>query len=138
MSTRAPVILIRLLLACVLLSGCGRSSPTAPEAIAGLTGVWEGPVVAYPAGEDWSLVRLSVQVNGSTLSGTLVSRNGVSHPVTGTVQDGVVTMEILNLPQQTPCSVVLAVTRVTRSELRGRVSGRCANTLMSEFRLSKV
>lgn len=138
MSTRAPVIPVVLLLACVLLSGCGRSSPTAPEAIAGLTGVWEGLLVAYPVGEDWSVVRLSVQVNGSTVSGTLVSRNGVSHPVTGTVQDGAVTLEILNLPQQTPCSVVLAVTRLTRGELQGRVSGRCPNTLLSEFRLSKV
>ena len=84
MVPRLPLRSLVLLLACVALFGCDQTSPTEPDVRRGLTGTWEGALPSYPAGEDWSRVRLTLQSGGDTVTGTLVSRNGVSHPVTGT------------------------------------------------------
>ncbi|HYI10925.1 MAG TPA: hypothetical protein VEK57_17850 [Thermoanaerobaculia bacterium] len=134
MFPRAPRALALLLaLLTLALLGCNRS-PTAPHSAAELLGVWEGALEAHPAGEDWSRVRIRIEAVGGTLSGTLTSRDGVVHPIS---IDGM-SIGIGQLPQITPCSVTLLVERVSFSAIQGRLSGRCANTLMGSFRLERA
>src|ERR1041384_6138413 len=51
----------------LLIAGCNGSSPTEPDLLAGLNGTWEGELAAYPAGEDWSRVRLSTESIGTSV-----------------------------------------------------------------------
>ncbi|HEX7831265.1 MAG TPA: hypothetical protein VF787_16530 [Thermoanaerobaculia bacterium] len=127
-----------LLLLGILIAGCNGSSPTEPNASLGLNGTWEGELAAYPAGEDWSRVRLSAETIGTSVQGTLTSRNGVTHTVTGSVQGTAISLRINGLPQQTPCDVNLVLTRVAPVAIEGSLGGRCPNTLFGEFRLVRV
>jgi hypothetical protein len=137
MSNRIPAVLA-LALCTFVLFGCDGSSPTDPvQGPTDLTGTWEGGLSAFPTDEDWSRVRLSVQTTGATTTGTLTSRNGVAHPVTGQNAGSTTPLEVGGLPQQAPCSVTLIVKRVDSSAMLGSLSGRCPNTLMSNFRLEK-
>ena len=135
--------LARFLLPAILLFvliGCNGSSPTAPHNAAQLIGTWEGELAVSPAGEDWSRVTLSLELGGDALTGTLTSRNGVTHPVAGTsFESRVFSLEIRELPHaNAPCEVTLVVDEVSSTALEGRLSGRCANTLMSRFRLERA
>ena len=132
-------MLRRSLLLVLLLVACNGSGPTAPHNAAQLIGTWEGEVAAFPAGEDWSRVTLSLQAGGDALIGTLTSRNGVTHPVAGTnPQPGVYVLDVQDLPHLTaPCAVALVVDKVSSTRIEGRLSGRCANTLLSRFRLER-
>jgi hypothetical protein len=103
-----------------------------------MNGTWEGEFAAYPAGEDWSRVRLTTETIGASVQGTLTSRNGVAHPVTGNVLETSIYLEIRDLPQRTPCSVDLVVTRVAPVAIEGSLGGRCPNTLLGEFRLVRA
>lgn len=136
MSARAPLPLVLALLTLALL-GCGRSSPTAPPSAGELLGTWEGALEAYPAGEDWSRVRVKVEAVGGTLRGTLTSRNGVVHPVSVESGPDCTYLGVGVPPQSAPCSVTLAVERVSFSTMEGRLGGRCPNTLMGRFQMER-
>ena len=136
MLPRLPLSLAVSLLTFALVA-CDGSSPTESQSIGRLVGIWEGELAAYPSNEDWSLVRLSLVTAGTTVTGTLTSRNGVVHPVTSRNDAGTTVLEIHDLPQAAPCSVALIVERVSFTTMEGRLSGRCANTLLSDFRLSR-
>lgn len=123
---------------CTLIAfGCKESSPTAPPSAADLNGIWVGELSAFPTGEDWTQVRLSLHTVGTTPTGTLTSRNGVVHPVTGHNESIGTYLEVGQLPQNAPCSVSLIVKRVTSDAMVGSLTGRCPNTLLSNFRLEK-
>ncbi len=119
--------------------GCDGYSPTATQPSPTLAGTWEGALLAAPYDEDWSLVQLSLQTVGTTATGTLVSRNGVTHPVAGIAREDRATLTVMDLPQdRRPCYVQLNVTRISLSDIRGTLAGRCPNTLLgTEFRLSR-
>lgn len=130
-----PVSILTLLLA----SGCDRSSPTEPGSVAQLAGTWQGELRAFPAGEDWSRIVLVLNATGGTLTGTLTSRNAVTHPVSGqSAPAGVHVLQVEELPQQAPCSVTLMVERVSSAAMQGNLSGRCPNTLLGTFRLERL
>jgi hypothetical protein len=138
MPNRSTVLLL-LIIVCAALAGCEEASPTAPQSPAVLIGAWQGPLAASPTGEDWSNVRLTLQVGASgTPTGTLTSKNGVAHPVTSRLENGLYFLDVGTLPQTAPCTVALIVENVSSSVLSGHLSGRCPNTLLDRFRLEKV
>lgn len=127
---RLPVLALALaLLAC-------NGSPTEPENRT-LQGTYEGEVRAFPSGEDWTNVRLTVATTGDTVTGTLLPKSGPSHPVTGQRVSGVYSLEVKELPQSTPCFVTLTVNQIGAASIRGDLGGRCPSTLMTTFRLNR-
>jgi len=130
-----PVILASFLL---MLAACD-GSPTEPENVV-LNGKWAGEMPrTYPYGEDWSRIELEVQTVGVTITGTLTSRDGIVHPVTGGFESYGSYLNVGGLPQRTPCTLSLVVKRVRSSSIEGEVSGRCPNTILSTpFRLDRV
>jgi hypothetical protein len=124
-----PLVLFALV---ITLAAC--DLPTEPDG-ASLAGAYEGSILAFPSGEDWTNVRLTID-NGGT--GTLVARNGATHSVTGQRIGSLVHIDVHDLPAATPCDVSLVVTDVTAEAIRGGVTGRCPNTLLSEFRLTRL
>jgi hypothetical protein len=125
-----------LLLPLVLLAAC-EGSPTDPDARV-LNGTYEGRVEAFPSGEDWSNVRLTVATAGDAVTGTLTPATGPAHAVTGQRTATGATLDVQGLPQTTPCTVKLIVDTVAAASIRGELSGRCPNTLSGSFRLNRV
>lgn len=128
------------LLLCVLLCACGDSpSPTEPLSLAAIAGTWTGGLQAFPAGENWTRVRLTLTASENALSGTLTDLFGVVHRVTARSEAMGFVLDVHDLPADTPpCTVSLIVTRVTAQRMEGRLSGRCPNTLASDFTLERV
>lgn len=116
-------------------TNCQRSptDPTPNE----LNGVWEGALQAYPSGEDWSDVRLTTTTVGNVVTGALVPKAGPAHAVTGQRTAGGFALEVHDLPQQTPCAVQLQVSDVGATAIAGNLGGRCPNTLLGAFRLTR-
>lgn len=133
MSTRVSLFLV---IAALAVAGCNQSSPTEPRLL-DLSGTWEGTLTAAPTGEDWSLVRLQVTTVGATTTGTITSRNGVTHPVSGQSTAVGAYLDVHELPNDTPCAVTLIVDAVSSATMQGSLTGRCPSTLMSRFRLQK-
>jgi hypothetical protein len=120
----------------VLLTTHCRRSPTDPTQDE-LNGVWEGALQAYPSGEDWSSVRLTTTTVGGVVTGALVPKSGPAHAVTGQRVANGFTLEVHDLPQQTPCVVQLFVDDIGSAAIAGDIGGRCPNTLTGDFRLTR-
>jgi hypothetical protein len=135
MSTRVSLSLVAIVALVVV--GCNQSTPTEPRLL-DLSGTWEGPLTVAPTGEDWSLVRLQVTTAGATTTGTITSRNAVTHPVSGQSIAVGAYLDVSGLPHDTPCTVTLIVDAVSSATMQGNLTGRCPSTLMSRFRLQKA
>ena len=125
-----------LLLPFLLLAAC-EGSPTDPDSRV-LNGTYEGRVEAFPSGEDWSNVRLTVTTTGNTVTGTLTPKAGPAHAVTGQRMTAGFALDVQGLPQTTPCTVQLFVDQIGAASIRGDLAGRCPNTLMGTFRLNRA
>jgi hypothetical protein len=125
-----------LLLPFLLLAACD-GSPTDPDSRV-LNGTYEGRVEAFPSGEDWSNIRLTVATAGDAVTGTLTPATGPAHAVTGQRMAIGFALDVQSLPQTTPCTVHLFVDEIGAATIRGQLTGRCPNTLMGSFRLNRV
>ncbi|HEX6099093.1 MAG TPA: hypothetical protein VF432_22460 [Thermoanaerobaculia bacterium] len=124
------------LLPFLLLAAC-EGSPTDPDTRP-LSGAYEGRLEAFPSGEDWTTVRLTVGTVGNVVTGTLNPKTGPEHPVTGQRTATGFVLDVHNLPQTTPCTVQMHVDEIGAASIRGELSGRCPSTLMSSFRLNRA
>ena len=70
-------------IAVLSLVACG-GSPIAPSPTV-LSGRWTGALERQPCAGDWSAITLELTQSGSTLGGQLLTNDGLTLPVTGTV-----------------------------------------------------
>jgi hypothetical protein len=134
------------------LASCNERSPTdplieGPQPITALSlqGNWTGELRAFPEGEDWSSVRLSIDTANESISGQLVPRVGPAHAVTGEFNRLGAMISIPGLPEtRQPChsvSIIAQAIEYRRGQpvaLLGRLSGRCPSTLAQAVRLTRA
>ena len=133
------------LLSCNELPTDPRLEGRQPVTALSLQGTWTGELRAFPEGEDWSSVRLSLEVISEQISGQLVPRVGPAHAVTGSFYSLGASISIPGLPAtRQPChsvSIFVEAIEYRRGQpvaLLGRLSGRCPGTLMHPVRLTRA
>jgi hypothetical protein len=111
-----------------------------------LTGTWAGPLpIRTEPTADWSDARLSLVQTGDTLTGDVVSRDGVSFPVAGSLSiEQTPFVTVRGLPGTSTCAGVIIVLRqfefadgrIRRTS--GHASGRCFGTVAGTFDLQRA
>ena len=132
-------------IAVLSLVACG-GSPIAPSPTV-LSGRWTGALERQPCAGDWSAITLELTQSGSTLGGQLLTNDGLTLPVTGTVvREKATATIIVELPPGTgECgAITFAVDRFDLDALgsvaafSGRATGRCCGTIDEAFRFVRA
>lgn len=128
----------------LLISAAGCNQPGAPGSeTLDVTGVWTGSLPLRMPDGDWSAARVALVQADGTVTGEVMSRDGVRHDLKGSIEEGEIVLSVQGLPGTSTCaSIQLYITGVTVKNrvrhLSGRVGGRCYGTVAGSFELRKT
>src|SRR5438093_8311438 len=123
---------------------CGHSGVAPSPVQATLTGRWVGALANQFGGPtclgDWSRIVLNLQPTGEN---ELVTSDGQRFPINDTVRDGQRTLDVVFAPFDSCVSVVLVVASIRINDaaaiegFSGSVTGRCCNTIVNTFTVTR-
>jgi hypothetical protein len=133
-----------LLLLLSAVSACGGNSQTAPV-VADLTGQWTSTLSRPPCVGDWSVFTLQLSQSGTTLTGTLVTKDNQQFPATGTF-DGQNGNVVVVLPTGTgDCGAITFTIQLVDHDSSGHITGfsgqatgRCCGTIQEAFHFTRA
>jgi hypothetical protein len=132
-----------LLLLAVAAASCGGSATT--PIVNDLTGQWTSTLSRPPCVGDWSLFTLQLSQTGTTLTGTLVTKDNQQFPATGTF-DGQSGNVVVVLPAgQGDCGAITFAIQLVDHDgtghivaFSGQATGRCCGTILEGFRFVRA
>jgi hypothetical protein len=139
---RFPSRLMLLLLLAALAAGC-HSSPS--PVVVDLTGQWTATLTRPPCVGDWSAFTMQLSETGTSVTGTVVTKDNQSFPVTGTF-DGQLGNLVVALPAgQGECDAITFTIQLVERDASGHIAafsgqatGRCCGTILETFRFVRV
>jgi hypothetical protein len=123
---------------------CGGNSQTAPLVV-DLTGQWSSTLTRPPCVGDWSVFTLQLSQTGTNLTGTLITKDNLRFPATGTF-DGQNGNVVVVLPTGTgECDPITFTIQLVDHDTSGHITGfsgqatgRCCGTIQEAFHFVKV
>ena len=133
-----------LLLLLAATGACGGNSQTAPLVV-DLTGQWTSTLTRPPCVGDWSVFTLQLSQTGTNLTGTLVTKDSLQFPATGTF-DGQTGNVVVVLPTGTgECGAITFTIQLVDHDTSGHITGfsgqatgRCCGTIQEAFHFVKT
>lgn len=122
--------------------GCRQPAAPASEKL-DVTGVWTGSLPFRTPGEDWSAARVSLVQADGTVTGEVISRDGMRYGLEGSIEAGDIVLTLQGLPGTSTCAgIQLYITDLEVKDgvphLSGRVGGRCYGTVAGSFELRRT
>jgi hypothetical protein len=143
-SVLVPICLtVALAAAIVMAFGCNHS-PTEPVD-SSLTGQWAGSFVRGPCAGDWSSFTISLVQSGSSLTGEIITKDGIRFSLTASVTGGNGTFTVpLPLGQGECETLSFSIDRVERDSagravaFSGEAQGQCCGTIIEPYRFTRL
>src|SRR5262245_8507662 len=128
-----------LLLLAAMAAGCGGAETT--PAAADLTGQWTSTLTRPPCVGDWSVFTLQLTQTGTDLTGTLVTKDNMQFPATGTFDGKTGNIVVALPPGEGECGAITFTVQLLDRDssgvvtaFSGQATGRCCGTILESFR----